>query len=343
LPAGLSAGALAEAEALAKAGVPYRHASGSATRVVTMLRLCVTVLAVLSLATLHANQEGAPSAGTPSPADLDQIVTRVLASNATYLQTFRNLVAEETKDIQQIDGSGRVKRRTIVSDLVVYQPTRGEAPPVEYRDVRAVDGKPIAKRSERALDVIQRAMRAESLKRELEVIDRENQRYDLNFRITEATINQGALGPQFRSDYLVEWVGREQVDGHDVVVLDYRAKTTKPEKNGFIANLGATAIAPRGRLWADAASFQLRRDRFELVAFNSNLPEPLIFLRRDTTYRESRFGILTPQRIVGEWFNRTGGTRQKPSLARVALLTYTYVAFRRFEVATEDSITLPTR
>jgi hypothetical protein len=25
------------------------------------------------------------------------------------------------------------------------------------------------------------------------------------------------------------------------------------------------------------------------------------------------------------------------------LLTYTYVAFRRFEVATEDSITLPTR
>ena len=89
-----------------------------------MLRLCVTVLAVLSLATLHANQTGAPSAGTPSPADLDQIVTRVLESNATYVQTFRNLVAEETKDIQQIDDSGRVKRRAIVSDLVVYFPQK---------------------------------------------------------------------------------------------------------------------------------------------------------------------------------------------------------------------------
>jgi len=115
---------------------------------------------------------------------------------------------------------------------------------VEYRDVRDVDGKPVKKRSERALDVINRAISAESLKRELEVIDRENQRYDLNFRVNDATVNQGGLGPKFRADYLAD-------------------------------------------------------------------------------------------------FDRTGGTKQKPSLTRAALLTFTYGAFRRFEVATEETIAAP--
>ena len=305
-----------------------------------MLRLGVTVLAVLSLATLHANQTSAPS-----PADLDQIVTRVLESNATYVQVFRSLVAEETKDIQQFDKSGRVnKQRRIVSDLLVYQPTRTAATPVEYaveyRDVREVDGKPVKKRSERALDVITRAMRSESLTRELEVIDRENQRYDLNFRMNDATVNQGGLKPQFRLDYLVDWVGREQVDGHEVVVLDYRSKTPKPQQD-FLSHFGATAVAVRGRLWADAATFQLRRDRFEVVALHPNMPEPLLIIRREATYGESRFGVLTPQRVVGEWFDRTGGTQQKPSLTRAGLITFTYGAFRRFEVATEETIAAP--
>ena len=311
-----------------------------------MLRLCVMVLSALSLAALHANQSGAPSAVAPSPVDLDRIVTRVLESNATYVQTFRNLAAEETKDIQQFDKSGRVtKRRQIVSDLLVYQPTQSAATPlayaVEYRDVRDVDGKPVKKRGERALDVIRRAMRATSLERELQIIDRENQRYDLNFRLNDATVNQGALGPKFRLDYLVDWVGREQVDGHDVVVLDFRPKAPKPEQNAYFANMGATAIAGRGRIWADAATFQVRRDRFDVVAFNPNLPEPLTVIRREATYGESRFGILTPQRVVAEWFDRTGGTKQKPSLTRAAMLTFTYGAFRRFEVATEDTIAVP--
>ena len=71
------------------------------------------------------------------------------------------------------------------------------------------------------------------------------------------------------------------------------------------------------------------------------MPEPLLIIRREATYGESRFGILTPQRLVAEWFDRTGGTKQKPILTRAALLTYTYGAFRRFEVATEETIAAP--
>jgi hypothetical protein len=136
-------------------------------------------------------------------------------------------------------------------------------------------------------------------------------------------------------------VGREQVDGRDVVVLDYRSKTLSAKPNSFLSNIGATATSGRGRLWADASTFQLRRDRFEILGINPNVPEPLVIIRREATYGDSRFGILTPQRVVGEWFDRSGGTKQKPSMTRAALLTFTYGAFRRFEVATEETIAAP--
>lgn len=325
-----------------------------------MRRIPVTVAVVLCLATLHAGspsprlrragQTSIPSTSTPSPAELERIVTRVLASSATYLETFRNLAAEETKDIQQFDKSGRVsKQRRIVGDLLVYQATRSAAEPVEYRDVREVDGKPVRERSERALTILQRAMRAESLARELQVIGRESQRYDLNYHVSGLTINQGSLGPTFRSEFLVDWVGREQMDGHDVVVLDYRYTAPMPLSAPLLAGLdkdvfpsfGATAVDVRARIWADATTFQLRRDRWQIVGLNPSVPDPLIFLNRESTYGESRFEILTPQRIVYDFYGRTSGTKQKPSMTLTARITFAYGAFRRFEVATEESITTP--
>ena len=142
----------------------------------------LSVALVLS-ATLHASQASLPSAPPPAK-EIDQIVGRVLEANTAYVQTFRSLVAEETKDIEQFDKSGRVtKRRRIVSDLLIYQPTRGAATPVEYRDTQTVDGKAVKGRSERALALVQRATHAASLERELQVIDRENQRYDRNYRV----------------------------------------------------------------------------------------------------------------------------------------------------------------
>ena len=315
-----------------------------------MRAIPVTVAVVVCLATLHASQAGAPPTSPPSAAELDHIVARVLESSAAYLQAFRNLAAEETKDIQQFDKSGRVnKRRLIVGDLLVYQAARSAAEPVEYRDVREVDGKPVRERSERALSILQRAMRAESLQRELQVIGRESQRYDLNYHVGGLTINQGSLGPTFRSEFRVDWIGRAQMEGHDVVVLDYRLTTPMPLSSPFLAgldrdifpNFGATAADIRARIWADATTFQLRRDRWQIVALNPALPDPLIFLNRESTYGESRFGILTPQRIVYDFHHRTGGTKQKPSVTLAARMSFIYGAFKRFEVATDETIATP--
>src|SRR5262245_63366316 len=121
------------------------------------MRCFAFMVAVVScLVTLHAG--GQATATVPSAAEIDLIVTRLLESSAGYSKTFRNLTAEETKDLEQFDKSGRAnKRRRILADLIVYQAARG-ADPVEYRDVREVDGMPVKQRSERALAILQRAM-----------------------------------------------------------------------------------------------------------------------------------------------------------------------------------------
>ena len=112
----------------------------------------------------------------PAAADLELTVTRFFETAAQYERTFRNLTVEETRVIEEFDESGRVrKRREIVADLVVYRPARnGDASGAEYRDVRLVDGKAVAQRGKRALDLITRAMTRASLAEELRLINRES-------------------------------------------------------------------------------------------------------------------------------------------------------------------------
>lgn len=308
-----------------------------------MRRASVVALVLFCLATVRANQS-TPSASRPTDAEIDQLLARFIETVDTYQRTFRNLVAEETKLAEQLKPSGEVnKRRVIVSDLVVYQPSKDpSARAVEYRDVVTVDGKPVKERSVRALEVLQRASQARSLERELQIIDRENQRYELNLRIVDAVINPiGGGGQKFRDTNRIDWVGRDRVDGHDVVVLDFRATTPRPESRRFFTNMGITALFTRGRVWIDVATLQLRRERWEVAGVHQTMPEPILVLRKDGAYTESRYGILTPHRLVFEWYERTGGTKQKPSMTLASRTTFTFGAFRQFEVTTEESISTP--
>ena len=77
------------------------------------------------------------------------------------------------------------------------------------------------------------------------------------------------------------------------------------------------------------------------MGLNPSVPDPLLFLNRESTYGESRFGILTPQRIVYDFYGRTSGTKQKPSMTLTARLIFSYGAFRRFEVAADVTIATP--
>jgi len=67
---------------------------------------------------------------------------------------------------------------------------------------------------------------------------------------------------------------------------------------------------------------------------------PIPLVGSDSTYVESRFGILVPQRIVFEWQENVK-SKTRPVFARAARMTFTYGAFRQFGVATAETIATP--
>jgi len=271
--------------------------------------------------------------------DPDQLVERFFTAADKYEETFRNLVAEETKTIEVFDASGVVeKRRQIVSDLLVYRSPREGSVTTEYRDVRAVDGKAITNRGERALKLVTRASRANSPDKELEAINRETYRYEFHRHLRGFAIHQGGVFKSHRAAFQVETVGRETMNGRDIVVLDYRQ--TAPV-GGFVLavpkEFGNPPRLHRGRLWLDAETGQLWRDVWELVVPHPAAAEPLVVLRQERTYGPSRFGILTPERIVFEWFTRFSHPKKgRPSLLLSERTTFTYDSFRRFDVTTDE-------
>lgn len=308
---------------------------------------------LLALALQVQPVDARPQAPVPASAvvqneiDVDQLVTRFLATAEEYEKTFRNLVAEETKIIEVYQGSGRVeKRRHIVSDLLVYRSSRDESDAtVEYRDVRSVDGKAAERRGERALKLLMNAARADSLKKELEAINRETRRHEFDFHLEGFTIVQGGGWlKRSRGAFRVQWVGREQVAGHDVVVLDY--EQTAPIPGALSLRLpkefGKPSALSRGRIWLDAETGQLWRDVWELAVRHPATPDPLVMSHRESTYKPSDLGILVPERIVFDWLVHFSHPKNgRPSFALSERTTFTYGSFKRFEVTTSEKVKLP--
>jgi hypothetical protein len=74
----------------------------------TFLLLVVGLTALAAAQTGAGFPQAAQSAGAPSPAEFDALLTRVVNAAKEYGKTFRNLVAEETKVDQVLEQSGTV-------------------------------------------------------------------------------------------------------------------------------------------------------------------------------------------------------------------------------------------
>lgn len=311
---------------------------------------CAVVLLALSLGPAPGAPgglwaTGAAPGGSQNGTDVDRLVRRFLAASDEYEQTFRNLTAEEAKTIEVYHESGELdKRRQIISDLVVYHSRRdGGAATTEYRDVRSVDGRVVQRREARALASLTKAAEAEALEDELEAIDRETHRYEFDRHLRGFTIHQSGVLKQWRQAFDLEWVGRDQIAGREVVVLDYRQGAPIP---GFRLpvpkEFGDPAPVHRGRLWLDAQTAQLWRDVWELTWPHPATTDPLVMIRRESTYGPSAYGILVPERIVWDWLTHFRHVEQgRPSFALSERTTFRYGVFRRFGVVTAEDVRLP--
>jgi hypothetical protein len=275
----------------------------------------------------------------PTPAEVDQWIARYKATGEEYRKVFLNLVAEETKVIENFDSSGRVnKRREIVSDLLVHQSSRDSGgQTAEYRDVRSVDGEPVKNRDKRILDLIQRADKTDSIEKEIALINRESQRYDVGCTWINTTVYPSSFA--FRDHFRFEWVGRDQIGGSEVVSIDFReVGPSIITLNSELKRMGLTAVFARGRLWLDATTSQLRQERAEIAGIHPGVSEPVTVMRlqRENINADDSLDILTPKRIVIDWFHPSKTQRnQPPAFGLLCRTTLTYGRFRRFGVTTQ--------
>jgi Sec-independent protein translocase protein TatA len=309
-----------------------------------MLRRILYSLVLLSLTNVGLSFGQQPAPSEPGPAELKELLRRAGIGMSEYKTGFKDLTAEEEQKVEQYDEQGRPeKQRRIVSDLVIYQSQLDPTQMVEYRDVKSVDGVAIKKREARLVSLLNKSAKADSVKKELDRIYRESRRYDLEHSFYGMTLNQGLpLEENARESFQFTFAGREQVNGQDAIVLEYQQVSPMPDfksdLSGLPSPLKGAEVFFRGRLWLDAETAQLRREVREITLRLPSLSRPLVLYRFDLDYADSRFGFLTPRRIVVTIYSRgRTGADKKPELLLGGKVTFEYGAFSRFAVEVPDA------
>ena len=308
-----------------------------------MLRRILCSLLLLSLIDAAAPRGQQPPSPQPDAAGLGELISLARVRVSEYKAKFKDLTADEDQTAEEYDDEGKVKRRRrIVSDLIIYQSQVDASVTAEYRNVREVDGKAVAKRDERLVSLFKKLAKADSLKKELDRINRESQRYAHRYSAHGLALYQGLpLEERARESFRFTAAGRERVNGREVIVLQYQQVAPIPElswKFSLPAALKGAEPHYRGRLWLDAETAQIWREEQELTLRHPSLRAPLTLFRQELEYAASRFGILTPRRIVWSTYDRgrTGADKQ-PELLLGGKVTYEYSSFRRFDAAAPDA------
>lgn len=309
--------------------------------------LCSLTFLLLTNASISLAQQ-APQQPSDQ-AELNELIRRAAIKMKEYEAGFKDLTAEEEQSSEEYDDKGKIeKQRRISSDLFIYQSQLDPTTMVEYRDVKSVDGAPVKKREARLVNLLAKSAKSDSLKKEMDRIQRESQRYDLRNSFYGMTLNQGLpLGEKARPAFQFTLAGREQVNGHDAIVVDYQQVSPIPDftsdLRGLPAPLKGAEVVFRGRLWLDAETAQIRREVRDLTLRLPSLTHLLVLYSFDLAYADSRFGFLTPKRIAITLNTRGGlGADKKPFTMLGGKITFDYGAFIRLAVDSPDaSITPP--
>jgi len=306
-----------------------------------MLKHILRSLVLLSFIGPGASFSQQPTPAAPDAAQTAELLRKARIRRAEYREGFKDLTAEETQRIEEYGNEGLKRRREVVSDLIIYQSQLNNSFMAEYRNVRAVDGKAVAGRERRVEQLFGRLARADTARKELERITRESSRYDLDYSADGLTIHQGLpLEERAAPYYRFTVAGREQIDGRDTIVVDYQQVAKDPEqqiKLSLPGKLKGAEALYRGRLWLDHDTARLRREVREWTLHHPSLAVPLIFMKFEFSYADSRFGILTPTRIVFSSYTRgRDGAGGAPELLLGGKVVFEYGGFRRFDVAPPD-------
>ncbi|MGI8554891.1 MAG: hypothetical protein ACR2LT_00825 [Pyrinomonadaceae bacterium] len=256
----------------------------------------------------------ASSSRTATPVALDTILNEAQKQVENYEQTFKDLLATETKTFIRYDKNGNSKDPTIVeSDFLVYQSPKDANVTTELRNVVKVDGKLVPDSQSRSEKFLAELQKASTLESELEKIEKEGARYDKTLEVYGLTLFEGGvLDEKLRPFFDFKLLGSENYQGNDLYVISYQQTKASPfvtlnggteesrdygfdfklEVPGALKNSDAFL---RGKLWIDKQTYQIRRENRELTVQADG--QPLVILANDFNYQPSDYGILVPKQI----------------------------------------------
>ncbi len=251
----------------------------------------------------------------PTPVSLEKILDEAEKQKDNYRETFRDLLATETKTFEEYNKNGELDRETVIeSNFLVYQSAKDVATSSEMRNVIKLNGKLVPDSQARAERFLAELEKTKTLEKELEKIQAEGVRYDKTIEISNFTLSEAiTLSRALRSYFEFNLLGTENYDGREVFILGYQQIKKSPlividEKEPkdqdtlayYDINLpGALKKNDRflrGKLWIDAETFQVRREERQ-VSVQANVA-PLVAQEAVFEYTSSEFGILVPKKIT---------------------------------------------
>lgn len=266
--------------------------------------------------------------------DLSRLLDRAADNARRYTNAMRDLTAEEVRHTELFAKNGRIqKQRRTVSDFVVH--TAGTDTLAEFRSIRQVDGKPVKGGEGRLENLSRRLSDVDSLTKELELVDRESSRYDLDeMRMKGMALNQAwpLEDDQFRRTAQFVQERTEAVSGRNTIVVRYETPPIgpSPQTQNLVDLLKPSRIYVRGRIWIDAETAEIWRYETETMVDEKSLAEPLAWERMEFYYIPSAFGIPTPQKIVWTSNGTISRDKGKLKLSVKGRVTAEYGTFKRF-------------
>ncbi len=277
--------------------------------------------------------------------NLDTIIKKAGEQIAVYQETFKNLVAKETKTFEQYDKNGELKKKNVVeSTFVVYQSPRDKELITEFRNVTKVDDKLIPDSDRRSEEFFAELKKTESSARELAKIEKESLRYDKSLLISGFTLQESpVLSENLRPYFDFQMLGTEMIEGNEVYVISYRQTKQCPfisinESAGksddlkfdfrldLSGGIKKSDVFLQGKLWIDAKKFQLWRERRELTA---RIAKPVTLLTTDFIFQPSEFGILVPKQITLIEYKVKNAAKENQSAVVETKVTFDYSKFNK--------------
>ena len=248
-----------------------------------------------------------------APVTLDTILNEATKQIAVYRETFRDLLATETKTFENYGKDGELDEASrIESIFLVYRSARDDNASAELRNVVKVNDKLVPDSQARADRFLTEVQKTSTAEKELEKIEKEGLRYDRTIKVSGYTFDEGiALSDNLRPVFDFKLVGTETIGGSETYLISYQQTKNSPyitvnakaldtkggsaEFNTDIpGGLKKTDKFLRGKLWIDKQTFQIRREERQLAI---QTPTPIIANETIFEYAPSEFGILVPKKI----------------------------------------------